>query len=89
MNIHPETPTTSPQPPLAIHLWALCGAVAIRLTVPVVLLVLAGIYLDKRLATLPLLTISAIPVSFLISIYLVKRDLMHLSFVGPKKDKKK
>jgi F0F1-type ATP synthase assembly protein I len=67
----------------SINLWALSAAVGIRILVPVLIFVLGGIKLDKQFHTLPWITISAIFVSFVISIILIAR--MITSYNSPNK----
>jgi hypothetical protein len=71
--------------PQIINLWALCGAVGIRLAIPIVLFIPLAIALDKRLGTLPWLTLASLPIALSASIILIKRDLERMSFLKPKK----
>jgi hypothetical protein len=76
-------------PSVTLNLWALCGAVGIRLALPLVLFIPLAITFDKKLGTLPWITLISLPIALAASALLIKRDLERMSFIKPRKNRGK
>jgi hypothetical protein len=71
-------------PIITFNLWAMCGAIGIRVILPILLFVPSAIALDKAFHTLPWITIVSLPLAMATSILLIKRDLERMSFTQTK-----
>lgn len=58
-----------------LNVWGLAGELGLLIAIPVVVLVLAGVWLDKKLGTLPLFIIVGIVVSMIVSTVAVARKV--------------
>lgn len=67
-----------PSPPV-LNLWALSGEIGIILALPLVVLIIAGVKLDKYLGTTPLFIILAMIVSAVSSTILIARKIKRMN----------
>lgn len=76
-----QQPKSLSTPIITLNLWAMCGAIGIRIILPILLLVPSAIALDKAFHTLPWITIVSLPIAMASSMILIKRDLERMSFI--------
>ncbi len=72
-----QKPPSSPPP--IINVWAVAGEIGLIIALPLVLLILGGIKLDKTLGTTPLFIIVALVFSMVISTIAIARKIKRLS----------
>jgi F0F1-type ATP synthase assembly protein I len=75
-DIPPQKPA-SPQPPL-INVWSLAGEIGFILALPLVILVVLGVKVDKHFGTTPLFIIVGMLLSMVISATAIIRKVRRL-----------
>lgn len=74
--IPPTVPTNSSQPPAKLHVGRELVDTTWRITVPVLLFAVAGLFADKALGSKPWLTLLGVMVGFLLAAQLIKRQIL-------------
>lgn len=77
-SINPPPSKSEKAAPL-LNVWSLAGELGLLIAIPVVVFVLLGVWLDKRLGTLPLFIILGIILSMLTSIVTIARKIKNLN----------
>lgn len=75
----PTAPTTSRPTPRLLNVWAIAGEVGFIIALPLVVLVLLGIKLDKALGTTPLFIIGGMVLAMVVSTVAIARKVKRLT----------